>query len=140
VRVPSPLSDGGTLSTVILRDTSLSTANLSEKKFVHDGRIYGAIMDPRTLRPAEGTLQVTVISPSATDSDALSNALFVSEPEDRSRLLEERRHDCALVIREAKFEREKRRTTEYETVRWPAEVTDEHPTELKTQRTEYYEP
>ena len=63
VRVPSPLADGGTLSTVILRDTSLSTANLSEKNFVHQGQFYGAIMNPRTLRPVEGMKQVTVISP-----------------------------------------------------------------------------
>ena len=100
VRVPSAHKGEDTVSTVILRDTSLSTANLSEKNFVHDGHFYGAIMDPRTLRPVEGMLQVTVISPSATDSDALSNALFVSGPEGRAALLEQRRQDCALVIQE----------------------------------------
>ena len=101
VRVPSPHPEGGTISTVILRDTSLSTANLSEKNFVHDGQLYGAIMNPRTLQPVRGMLQVTVISPSATDSDALSNALFVSGPDDRASLLGEQ--DCALVDSREQF-------------------------------------
>jgi hypothetical protein len=47
-------------------------------------------MDPCTLRPVEGVLQATVISPSATDSGALSNALFASGPQDRALLLEQR--------------------------------------------------
>ena len=79
-------------------------------------------MDPRTLRPVEGMLQVTVISPSATDSDALSNALFVSEPEDRAALLEKRQQDCALVIQQKSFEQQSQLTPEYQAIRWPAEV------------------
>lgn len=118
VRVPSVREGQDTVSTVILRDTSLSTANLSEKNFVHEGHFYGAIMDPRTLRPVERMLQVTVISPSATDSDALSNALFVSGPEDRAALLEGRQQDCALVIKGEQF------ATEYEVIRWPAEIAN----------------
>jgi thiamine biosynthesis lipoprotein len=118
VRVPSACKGDETISTAILQDISLSTANLSEKNFVHDGHFYGAIMDPRTLRPVEGMLQVTVISPSATDSDALSNALFVSGPEDRAALLEGRQQDCALVIHGEQF------ATEYEAIRWPAEVAN----------------
>lgn len=120
VRVPSPHAEGGTLSTVILRDISLSTANLSEKNFVHDGRFYGAIMNPRTLQPVGGTLQVTVISPSATDSDALSNALFVAGQEDRASLLSER--DSALVIRAPQSEIETQAASRYEAIRWPSSV------------------
>jgi thiamine biosynthesis lipoprotein len=111
----------GAISTVVLRDTSLSTANLSEKNFVHDGRLYGAIMDPRSLRPVEGVLQVTVVSPSATDSDAMSNAWLVSRPEDRALLLDERQQDCALVIRGNQLE------AQYEATRWPAEVVNRRP-------------
>ncbi|MHB1675146.1 MAG: FAD:protein FMN transferase [Acidobacteriaceae bacterium] len=129
VRVPSVLLDGATVSTVILRDTSLSTANLSEKNFIHDGHFYGAIMDPQTLRPVEGMVQATVISPSATDSDALSNALFVSGPEDRALLLDGRQQDCALVIREKQCGQEKQVAAEYEAIRWPAEVGVESPAE-----------
>ena len=130
VRVPSPQLEGGTLSTVILRDTSLSTANLSEKNFVHEGQIYGAIMNPQTLQPVRGILQVTVISQSATDSDALSNALFVSGPEDRASLLGEQ--DGALVIREQNSEIETQPAPEYEAIRWPSEVAQRHLAALPT--------
>lgn len=122
VRVPSPHPEGGTVSTVILRDTSLSTANLSEKNFVHEGQFYGAIMNPRTLQPMQGVLQVTVISQSATDSDALSNALFVSDIDDRESLLGER--DSALVIRGRRSEVEQQVTPHCQAIRWPAEVAE----------------
>jgi FAD:protein FMN transferase len=129
VRVPSPHAEGGTISTVVLRDTSLSTANLSEKNFVHQGQFYGAIMNPQTFQPVRGMLQVTVISQSATDSDVLSNALFVSGPEDRAALLGEQ--DCALVIREQRSEVEQQVTPpQHEAIRWPAEVAELHLTEL----------
>jgi thiamine biosynthesis lipoprotein len=130
VRVPSAHPAGATVSTVVLRDTSLSTSNLSEKNFVDDGKFYGAIMDPRTLQPVRGTLQVTVISPSATDSDALSNALFVSGPECRTLLLAQRPQDSALVIREEHTGSEKKVAPEYETIRWPAEVVTQHLAEV----------
>jgi FAD:protein FMN transferase len=130
VRVPSAHAGDDTVSTVVLRDTSLSTANLSEKHFVEDGNFYGAIMDPRTLQPVRGMLQVTVISPLATDSDALSNALFVSEPEDRTSLLAQRPHDSALVIREDQAGTEKQVVPEYETIRWPSEVVSHYVAEF----------
>jgi thiamine biosynthesis lipoprotein len=126
IRVPSACRGDATVSTVILRDTSLSTANLSEKNFVEDGKFYGAIMDPRTLQPVRGMLQVTVISPLATDSDALSNALFVSGPEYRTLLLAQRPQDSALVIREEHTGPEKQFAPEYETIRWPAEVVPQY--------------
>jgi thiamine biosynthesis lipoprotein len=39
-------------------------------------------MDPRTLQPVEGRVHVSIIDPSATASDALSNVLFVDTPEE----------------------------------------------------------
>jgi thiamine biosynthesis lipoprotein len=128
VRVPSPYPAGGTISTVILRDTSLSTANLSEKNFTHNGQFYGAIMNPQTLQPVQGILQVTVISQSATDSDALSNALFVSAPEDRAGLLSDQ--ESALVIREQKSTHEKQIAPLYEAIRWPSQVVEPQLAEL----------
>lgn len=124
VRVPSPHPGGGTISTAILRDTSLSTANLSEKNFVHEGQFYGAIMNPQTLQPVREVLQVTVISPLATDSDALSNALFVSDIDDRASLLGEQ--DSALVIRDQRSVVEQQATPQYQAIRWPAEVAELH--------------
>lgn len=44
-------------------------------------------MDPRRLRPVEGRLQVSVVHPSATASDALSNVVFVETPAQSLRTL-----------------------------------------------------
>jgi thiamine biosynthesis lipoprotein len=56
-------------------------------------------MDPRTLRPVEGRLQATVIAPSATDSDALSNVMFVLDAVGREGVMALLpRADAALVV------------------------------------------
>jgi thiamine biosynthesis lipoprotein len=99
VRVPDPRRADASISTVVLRDTSLSTANCSEKHFVAGGHQYCHIMDPRTLRPVEGRLQATVIAPSATDSDALSNVVFVLDGTGRRRVMAALpQADAALVV------------------------------------------
>lgn len=73
----SPGSDRNRLHTFSLRDRALSTSSAQEQ-FVQVGdRRLGHIMDPRTGRPAEGLLSVWVAADAATDSDALSTALFV---------------------------------------------------------------
>ncbi len=107
-----------TLSTVILRDRSLSTANHSEKYFIDQGHLYGAIMDPHTLRPVEGTRQVTAISPSATESDTLSNALFILERKSRASLLEQLPEVSALIVSENQL------TIQHDAIRWPSEVAN----------------
>ena len=99
VDVPDPARRGATLSTVLLRDTSLSTASCAEKHFVLDGHFYCHIMDPRLLRPVEGRLQATVITPSATDGDALSNVLFVDDARARAAVMQPLPPaDSALVV------------------------------------------
>jgi FAD:protein FMN transferase len=124
VHVPAPGQETTIVSTIVLRDTSLSTASRSEKYFVDKGHLYGAIMDPCTLRPVEGVLQVTAISPSATDSDALSNALFVAGPQDRALLLEQRPQDSALIFLGNQL------TWQHQATRWPAEIANWHRPEV----------
>ncbi len=116
VRIPDPLHGEASVATVRLRDMSLSTANCSEKHFVSGGHTYCHIMDPRTLRPVEGRLQATVIAPSATDSDALSNAVFVLDHGGRGRLMRSLPYaDAALVVLPAD------RGEAQERWRWPNE-------------------
>jgi len=88
VSVFDPLDRTRTLSTILLKDQSLSTSGNYEKFFRLNGRTYCHIMDPRTGRPVEGMLQTTVIAPEATDSDALSTAVFVMGPRQSARLLD----------------------------------------------------
>jgi thiamine biosynthesis lipoprotein len=89
IQVPRPGDRAHSISTVVLRDTSLSTSGNYEKFFALNGKIYCHIMDPRTGEPVQGTLQTTVITPNATDSDALSLIMFVMGPDKSEKLLEE---------------------------------------------------
>ena len=117
IRVPALGHAEHTLSTITVRDTSLSTANCSEKHFIDNGHLYCHIMNPHTLRPVEGTLQVTVIAPSATDSDALSNVLFVLGSGGSASVLRQLPKDSALIILNSKH------GVQCETMRWDANIT-----------------
>lgn len=66
------------VETVYLRDSSLSTSGSYEKFFTVDGVVYSHIMDPRTGMPAKGMLAVSVLAPSAFDTEVWSTALFVN--------------------------------------------------------------
>jgi thiamine biosynthesis lipoprotein len=65
------------IETVLLRDEAISTSGNYEQFFEVDGVRYSHIIDPMTGRPAQGVISVSVIAPSAADSDALSTAFFV---------------------------------------------------------------
>jgi thiamine biosynthesis lipoprotein len=86
----------------MLRDTSLSSADCSQKNFVAGGHLYCHIMDPRTLRPVEGRLQVSIIDPSATASDALSNVLFVDDPTKSFQVLKKYAPDARALVLSSK--------------------------------------
>jgi thiamine biosynthesis lipoprotein len=98
VRIFDPLDRTRTLSTVSLKDQSLSTSGSYEKFFRLNGRTYCHIMDPRTGRPVEGMLQTTVITPEATDSDALSTAVFVMGPQQSARVLDKIAGAAAVFV------------------------------------------
>ena len=98
VVVHDPWQPSHEISTVTLRDETLSTANCVEKNFILAGHLYCHIMDPRTQRPVQGVLQVTVVDPSGTSSDALSNVLFVNDAQRNAKLLRRLPHDRALVL------------------------------------------
>ena len=66
------------VETVYLRDESLSTSGSYEKFFTIDGVVYSHVMDPRMGMPAKGTLAVSVVAPSAFDTEVWSTALFVN--------------------------------------------------------------
>ena len=87
VVVPGPLPSRRTLSTLTLRDDALSSSYCKQKKFIANGHLYCHIMNPHTLRPVEGRIQVSVVHPSATASDALSNVVFVQTPAQSLRTL-----------------------------------------------------
>lgn len=87
VRVPNPADRSQTVSTVTLRNASLSTSGSYEKFFQLAGRRYCHVMDARNGMPVPGILQTTLVASDATTSDALSNAMFVMGPEPGKELL-----------------------------------------------------
>ncbi len=67
---------------------AVATSGNYERFIEIDGKRYAHILDPRTGAPAQGMAQVTVISGSAADADALSTILFVMEVKSGMGILE----------------------------------------------------
>jgi FAD:protein FMN transferase len=63
-----------------LDEGSVSTSATYANFLIKDGRIYGHIIDPRTLQPTDACLSATAYSPDGTLADALSTAAFVLGP------------------------------------------------------------
>jgi thiamine biosynthesis lipoprotein len=72
-----PLRPNQRIAEVRVLNRALATSGSAVQFFLHQGRRYGHILDPRTGRPAEGTLSTTVVAPTAAEADALSTACYV---------------------------------------------------------------
>jgi len=77
---------GSILGKVALRDKAITTSGDYEQMVVVDGKRYCHIIDPRTGRPADKSICVTVIAPDAETADALSTTLFILGPEEGIKL------------------------------------------------------
>jgi thiamine biosynthesis lipoprotein len=97
VGVRHPLHPEQRLAEIRLCNRSLGTSGSVMQFFRHRGRRYAHILDPRTGRPAEGVLSVTVVASSAALADALSTAFFVLGPE-ASRCYCDSRPDIAALF------------------------------------------
>jgi thiamine biosynthesis lipoprotein len=75
----------------------ISTSGKYEQFVAKDGRTYGHILDPRTGRPADGLISVTVVSRSAFTCDAWDTPLFVLGPA-AARAKAASRSDFAAVL------------------------------------------
>jgi len=59
---------------------AVSTSGGYHNFFDLGGKRYGHLLDPRSLKPSEAALSVTVVSPDATLADALSKPAFILGP------------------------------------------------------------
>lgn len=96
VGIRHPVDCNRRMATVRLYDAALSTSGGEEQFFVHEGRRYGHIIDPRTGAPSDRVSGVTVIARSAAVCDALSTAFFVGGRELAERYCEA--HSEVLVL------------------------------------------
>jgi thiamine biosynthesis lipoprotein len=97
VGIQHPDQQGKLLGVLEASEGSVSTSGAYATFLVADGRRYGHILDPRTLRPAEAAISVTVVSADATLADALSKVAFVLGPE-RGLKVVESFPGCSAVI------------------------------------------
>jgi thiamine biosynthesis lipoprotein len=74
-------ADSQPLTTISLKNESLSVSAIWGKSFQAGGRTLGHVLDPRTGTPVTGALLAAVTLPSATETDALSTALLTLGPQ-----------------------------------------------------------
>lgn len=80
--VQHPRGELGELFAVIsARDEAVVSSGDYARYVEHGGKRYGHVVDPRTGRPTEATVAVTVIAPSAELADGLATSLMVLGPE-----------------------------------------------------------
>jgi thiamine biosynthesis lipoprotein len=88
VGIRHPRADDALVTRLPIVDEAVSTSGDYERFFEENGKRYHHIINPRTGRPTEGILSVTVLGPDATVTDGLSTTLFVLGAERGLELIE----------------------------------------------------
>ncbi len=88
VGIRHPRDKDSLLEAIQLRDEAAATSGDYENFFFIGKRRFSHIIDPRSGRPAQPALSVTVVAGSATEADFLSTALFVLGQTKGKKLLE----------------------------------------------------
>lgn len=76
------------LSILPLENTAVATSGDYEHFFIHQGRRYHHIIDPKSGYPTNACISVTIITPSAMIADILSTTVFVLGEEAGMNLIE----------------------------------------------------
>jgi thiamine biosynthesis lipoprotein len=97
IGVTHPLRPRERLALVRLKDAAMGTSGSGTQFFTHHGKRYGHILDPRTGRPADGVLSVSVIAPSAATADALATAFYVMGVEPALEFCDKRPELSAII-------------------------------------------
>jgi FAD:protein FMN transferase len=97
VALCDPLRPSRRLAELLLSNTALGTSGHARQFFYHQGRRYGHVLDPRTGRPSDGVLSVSVLAPGAAEADALATAFFVMGVES-TRAFCQQRPDLSVVF------------------------------------------
>ena len=93
-----PLKKGEILTTLKLRNQAVATSGDYEKFFFKEGRRYHHLIDPRTGKPAQGSMSVTILAPGATIADILATAVFVLGPSKGMELIEKLENVEGIIV------------------------------------------
>jgi thiamine biosynthesis lipoprotein len=77
VGIRHPRKEGEYVALIPLEDTAISTSGDYERFFIADGVRHHHILDPKTGESAREVQSVSILTPMAIDSDALSTTTFV---------------------------------------------------------------
>jgi thiamine biosynthesis lipoprotein len=97
IEVSDPTDRSQHLTTIDLKDESISTSGCHEKTFKVGGKTYCHIMDPRTVHPIEGMLGATIITPLGVEAEALSKATMLNGIE-WTKQLAKKRADVRAIL------------------------------------------
>jgi thiamine biosynthesis lipoprotein len=81
-----------------LSDVGISTSGDYERFFDEGGVRYHHIIDPKTGKSPSGVRSVTIIGPTATDTEGWSKGVFIKGPVDGIRLIEQYPQMDAVVV------------------------------------------
>jgi thiamine biosynthesis lipoprotein len=81
VGVQHPRDPEKMVTRIFLSDAAVATSGDYENFFIHQGKRYHHILNPKNGFPAEGCQSVTVLHKEGTTADALATAIFVLGPE-----------------------------------------------------------
>lgn len=78
IGIANPLSPGKPIFELNIQNEAVSTSGSYQNYFVHRGKRYSHVIDPRTGWPVESRHSLSVRAPTCTQSDGWSTALFVN--------------------------------------------------------------
>jgi FAD:protein FMN transferase len=96
--IRNPVKHEKPLAIARLRDMSFSTSGSELQHFVHEGKTYGHIVDPRTGWPVYNMLSVSVFTKNAAEAEILSTAFYVMGVEKTLRYCENYKNIGVLIL------------------------------------------
>lgn len=102
IGIQHPRDKNEILGYLELKDEATATSGDYERFFEINGKRYSHIIDPRTGRPVNGTIAVTIVAPTGTEVDALSTSVFVLGPEKGLKLIKNIPDAHAMIAYEGK--------------------------------------
>lgn len=98
IQIANPQNVDRALAWLMVKEGSVVTSGDYEQYFMHQGRRYAHIIDPRTGVPTTGIKSVTIVCPDAEMGDALATAVFVLGQEEGIALINSLKNVEALII------------------------------------------